>query len=158
MKKHFGGIIEKVRGIKKHNPILFASHSNAKGICNVNRNLTDEQIRVIAEEFNGTIGMVEYTPFCTDRKWANKSTYEKYYFKHINYVKNLLGGVDHITVATDDMSLQFINGDKPPVYKHKEVAAKIKNLLIKNGYTDEETEKILYKNIRLYDTIIPVDV
>jgi len=65
MKKPFGGIIEECRRLRKlgYNPIIHASHSNSKVICDVPRNITDEQIKAIAEEFDGTIGIVEYVPF-----------------------------------------------------------------------------------------------
>ena len=95
MRKLFGGIIEEARRLKEigHSPIIHASHSNSKTVYNVPRNLTDEQIKVIVEEFDGTIGIVEYTQFCTNKKGLFEKTYEKYYLEHINYIGNLLGGI-----------------------------------------------------------------
>ena len=71
---------------------------------------------------------------------------QQYYLKHINHIRKLIGSADNICVATDDMSLHYISSDKPPIYTHEEVAEGIRDLLHKNGYSDDEIEKILYKN------------
>jgi len=120
----------------------------------VPRNLTDEQIKIIAEEFDGTIGIVEYSGFVMPVGAADHSCpgtcgqlpLQEYYLKHINYLRELLGSVDNICVATDDMLLNYKEGDKPPIYKHEEVAERIINLLQNNGYNEEEIERILHKN------------
>ena len=63
--KTFYGIIEECRKLKKEGfkPIVHASHSNARAVYDIPRNLTDEQIEIIAREFDGTIGIVEYSGF-----------------------------------------------------------------------------------------------
>ncbi|MCL2341718.1 MAG: membrane dipeptidase [Firmicutes bacterium] len=144
--KTFYGIIEECRKLKKEGlkPIVHASHSNARAICDVPRNLTDEQIKIIAEEFDGTIGAVEYSGFVKPAVALHSG--EQYYLKHINHIRDLLGSVDNICAATDDMSLHYISSDKPPVYKHEEVAGRIRKLLRSNGYSEEEAEKILHEN------------
>ena len=79
MRKHFGGIVEECKRLKGlgHSPIVHASHSNCKTLCNVPRNLTDEQIKAIVEEFDGTIGVVAYAPFVEGgpdyRRFQNKA-------------------------------------------------------------------------------------
>ena len=97
-KKTFYDIIEKVKQLKRRGymPNIFASHSNLKSIYNVKRNLLDDQIIKI-KELDGIIGIVEYRGFVTEN-----NNYEEYYLKHINYLKELLGGVDNIAVSTDD--------------------------------------------------------
>lgn len=98
-KKTFYDIIEKVKQLKKKGKSIkiFASHSNLKYIHNVKRNLTDEQVIKI-KELGGIIGIVEYKGFvCGDNK-----NYEEYFLKHINYLKNLLDGVENIAISTDD--------------------------------------------------------
>lgn len=97
--KTFYDIIEKAKDLKNKgkNPKLFASHSNLKSIYNVKRNLTDKQIIEI-KKMNGIIGIVEYKRFvCEENK-----NYEQYYIEHINYLKNLLDGVENISLSTDD--------------------------------------------------------
>ena len=55
----FFDIINICKKMKKEgkDPIVFASHSNAKKVCNVPRNLTDEQILAI-KELGGIVGVV----------------------------------------------------------------------------------------------------
>lgn len=97
--KTFYDIIEKAKYLKNKgkNPKVFASHSNLKSIYNVKRNLTDKQIIKI-KELDGIIGIVEYKGFVCEKN----ENYEKYYLEHINYLKNLLDGVENIALSTDD--------------------------------------------------------
>lgn len=149
--KTFYGIIEECRKLKSlgYSLVIHSSHSNAKAICDVPRNLTDEQIKIIANEFNGTIGIVEYTPFIklkNENEEFSLTEYENKYLEHINHVRELLGNVENIAVSTDDMTFEYNNPEKRPIYKHEEVGKKIKELLENNGCNKEEIEKILYKN------------
>jgi len=61
----FYGIIDECRKLKTegYNPIIHASHSNARTAYDIPRNLTDEQIEIIIKEFDGTVGVVEYSGF-----------------------------------------------------------------------------------------------
>lgn len=97
--KTFYDIIEKAKYLKNKgkNPKIFASHSNLKSIYNVKRNLKDKQIIKI-KELDGIIGIVEYKGFVCEEN----ENYEQYYLKHINYLKNLLDGVENIALSTDD--------------------------------------------------------
>ena len=67
------------------NPVI-ASHSGVKSICNHKRNLTDEQIRRIAEN-GGVIGIPFHSPFIKDKGEATMDDV----VKHIVYVRNLVG-------------------------------------------------------------------
>ena len=146
-----------VRICKKHkelgeNPIVFASHSNAKAICNVPRNLKDEQILAI-KELDGVIGMVSIKRFCinTNDICNPNIHYEQEYMKHINYVKKLLGGIEHIAVATDDMRYYYIKPEyhqNANIYKHDQVKEKLSKDLERNNYNKAEIEKILNTNFR----------
>ena len=72
------------------------------------------------------------------------------YIKHINYLKELFGGVDNIAVATDDMSYYKIEPEyyqNMNVFKQENVKSKIEKLLIENNYTKEEIDKILTRNV-----------
>lgn len=97
--KTFYDIIEKAKYLKNKgkNPKIFASHSNLKSIYNVKRNLKDKQIIKI-KELDGIIGIVEYKGFVCEEN----ENYEQYYLEHINYLKNLLDGVENIALSTDD--------------------------------------------------------
>lgn len=146
--KTFYDIINKCKQLKLQGkkPITFASHSNAKMCANVPRNLNDGQLLEI-QKLDGVIGVVSVKEFCTTDKNAN---YEMAYIKHINYLKELLGGVDNIAVATDDMSYYKIEPEyyqNMNVFKQENVKSKIEKLLIENNYTKEEIEKILARNV-----------
>lgn len=121
--KTFYDIIEKAKELKKsgYTPKIFASHSNSKNICDVKRNLTDEQIIKI-KEMNGIIGIVEYKGFVSN----DLENYEQYYLKHINHIKNLLDGIDNIAVSTDDEIYYNKILKNANIYKSDEVRSKYK--------------------------------
>lgn len=121
--KTFYDIIEKAKQLKKsgYTPKIFVSHSNCKNICDVKRNLTDEQIIKI-KEMNGIIGIVEYKGFVSN----NLENHEKYYLKHINHIKNLLDGIDNIAVSTDDEIYYNKILKNANIYKSDEVRYKYK--------------------------------
>ena len=150
--KTFNDITDLCISLKKEgkHPKVFASHSNCKTLCNHQRNLSDEQILKI-KELNGIIGIVGVKPFCIkEEKFDNnKAKYENYYIEHIKYLKKLLKEVDNIAVATDDMGYYKTN---KKYYKHfnifnqKKIKNRLKKLLLKNNFTQEEIEKILHIN------------
>jgi len=149
--KTFFDIINICKKLKKKgkNPLVIESHSNVKAICDVSRNLTDEQLLEI-KNLNGIIGIVEIKSFC--RVSENlKEDFQQDYIRHINYVKDLFGGVDNIGVSTDDMSYYRINRryyKNLNIFKLEEVACRITELLLENGYSEEDVEKIIRGNVR----------
>ena len=137
---------------KGENPIVFASHSNAKAICNVPRNLSDEQILAI-KELGGVIGIVSIKRFCTNTKDVCNSNidWEQKYINHINYIRDLLGGIENISVATDDMKYYYIEQEyyqNANIYEHYNVKSKLSKALEKNKYSKNEIEKILDMNFK----------
>ena len=152
--KTFFDIIDICKYMKKHGktPIVFASHSNARTICDVPRNLTDEQLIAI-KELDGVIGVVSIKKFCidTDDVCNPNIGFEQKYLEHIDYIKNLLGGIENIAVATDDMKYYYIEPEyyqNANIYLHYEVKEKLENALIKNGYNNFEIKQILENNFK----------
>ena len=150
----FFDIINICKKMKKEgkDPIVFASHSNAKKVCNVPRNLTDEQILAI-KELGGIVGVVSIKNFCIDTDdICNKNIdYEQKYIENITYIKNILGGVDNIAVATDDMKYYFIDPEyyqNINIYSHFNVKEKLKKALEKNDYNEIQIKKILEDNFK----------
>ncbi len=132
---------------KGKNPLVIASHSNVKAICDVSRNLTDRQLLEI-KNLNGIVGIVEIKSFCRNSSNLNEN-YEKDYIKHIDYVRDLFGGIDNIGISTDDMSYYKVNKryyKNLNIYKLEEVNKRIKRLLLDNKYNQEEVEKIMERN------------
>ena len=152
----FFDIINICKKMKKEgkDPIVFASHSNAKKVCNVPRNLTDEQILAI-KELGGIVGVVSIKNFCIDTNdICNKNIdYEQKYIENITYIKNILGGVDNIAVATDDMKYYFIDPEyyqNINIYSHFNVKEKLEKALEKNDYNEIQIKKILEDNNGLF--------
>lgn len=150
----FFDIINLCRKMKKEGkePIVLASHSNARAICDVPRNLTDQQILAI-KELGGIIGVVSIKKFCVDTDDISNSNidFEQKYIQHINYIRDLLGNVENVAVATDDMKYYYIEPQyyqNLNIYSHFEVAKKLKKGLIRNGYNQYEIKKILEGNFK----------
>ncbi len=150
--KTFNNIINLCFKLKNEgkNPKVYASHSNLKKLCNVPRNLSDEQILKI-KELNGIIGIVGVKPFCIKEESFdnNKRKYENAYVEHIKYLNKLSGGVDNISLSSDDMSYYKINTKYFKhfnVFKQDKMKKRLEKILLKDGFSKEEIEKILYKN------------
>ena len=117
---------------------LIVSHTNCYAIQQHNRNLTDEQIKKVAEK-GGVIGIsVIYDQI-------GGITLNDY-IKHFVHIKKLVG-IDHIAFGTDfdgliDPDIIFL--------KNFEDVSKFGNVikeLEKSGFKESEIEKICYKNV-----------
>jgi membrane dipeptidase len=73
-----------------------ATHSNAKALCNHPRNLTDDQIKAIAEK-NGVIGINFFSIFI-DNKGRN-ATVDRL-IDHIDHIVDIVG-IDHVGLGPD---------------------------------------------------------
>lgn len=80
---------------------VIASHSNARKICDVPRNLTDKQLLTI-KKLDGIVGVVGVKKFCKTGNEEDVTIQD--FIRHIEYISNLLEGKDKIGIATDDMS------------------------------------------------------
>ncbi|MCD6105704.1 MAG: membrane dipeptidase [Thermosipho sp. (in: Bacteria)] len=125
------------------NPVI-ASHSNARKIFDSPRNLTDEQIKAIANT-DGIIGINANGMFVSEKKEENN---ELGLLKHIVHIANL-AGVQHVALGLDlcdgfrNQSMDSLNG-----YKSLE---KLYHILDKNGFSKKEIEMIFGKNyLNLY--------
>lgn len=148
--KTFYDIVYICKKLKENgeNPIIFASHSNCKRICDIPRNLSDDQIIKI-RELNGIVGIVGIKSFCIKEENFNnnKTKYYNAYVEHIKHIKKILGGVDNIAVSTDDMTYYETKYYKHfNVFKQQNIKRELENLLLKNGFNKIETEKILCIN------------
>lgn len=138
-KKTFWDIIDHTTG-----PII-ASHSNARALCDVVRNLTDKQCQAIADR-NGVIGMNSYDEFVS--KDTDKRDLDGL-IDHIDYLVKLIG-IDHICFGFDFMDYLDTPPGEDESVKGLEDVSQTQNLIIamrKRGYTEENIAKIAYKNI-----------
>ena len=123
-----------------------ASHSNARGVCDVARNMSDDMILKLANR-GGVMGLNFCGSFLADRQ-DHKSCVEDM-VKHILYIKNL-AGIDVIGLGTDfdgiSCPLEIQDASQMPV---------LEKALLDAGLTQEEVEKIFYKNVlRVYQEVL----
>jgi len=127
---------------------VIASHSNARALCDNRRNLTDEQIKAIAEG-GGVIGAVAIPGF-VDKE---KPTLDKY-VEHIIYMVDL-AGYQHVGLGFD--FVYYLKGWKGEVIEGFENESKIPALLKKlnERFSKREVEAIAFKNFeRVFERIV----
>lgn len=149
----FYGIIELIKQNKKLNKevICFLSHSNSRLLCDVDRNVTDFQLKLI-KEVDGIVGVFSNKKFVTCDYNLTKEKQKEIYLNHIIHVSNIVG-IENVMLSTDDMSFYSDINSKyldRPIFDYSTIYLDIKELLYKCFNSD--TKKILYKNA--YNKII----
>jgi membrane dipeptidase len=141
------------------NKPFIASHSNCRSLCDVRRNLTDDQIKAIGEK-GGLVGINGFNKFI--HREREKQTAE-YLANHIDHVVELIG-IDHIAFGfdffeylEDDTTDSFVEGGYRGTIGLEDIS-KTDNLikvLRKRGYKEEDIEKISYRNfLNVMDKIL----
>src|SRR5690625_114693 len=125
---------------------LMASHSNAKAICDHERNLTDGQIKAVAAR-GGRIGLNAYGEFVH----KEKPNVERF-IDHAIHISTLVGyeclafGFDLLAYLKDSI----IGGNKfTSLTKGLEDVTKVPGLLekmLQRGFSDKELEAICFTN------------
>lgn len=145
--------------------IPIATHSNVKALCDHPRNLTNDQIKAIAEK-NGVIGTNFFSLFVD----KNDPSLERL-IDHIDYIVDLVG-INHIGLGPDFLNyyiedLKSFNEQMTDpfgnVVKLEDIFEVIRDptefpklfeLLEKRGYSDKEIRKIQGDNfLRVYKEI-----
>lgn len=129
-----GGFWDVVKYSKKP---FFATHSNARALCPVERNLTDEQLRALGS--TGSVAGLNYCSlFLHDRKDGLTTVDD--IVRHAKYMVNL-AGEDSVGLGSDydgiTNALSF--GDVSGVQAIAEGLSKV--------FTPSQVEKICYKNV-----------
>ena len=118
------------------NKPIIATHSCAKKLCNHPRNLTDDQIKKIAES-GGTIGICFYNEFLSEKNIATVDDI----VNHIEYIAELVG-IDYVSFGTD-----FQEKEKCPDGIHRVLDFdKIFDNLRNRGVKEDDIEKIAGEN------------
>jgi membrane dipeptidase len=129
---------------------VIASHSNCRKLCDHPRNLTDRQLKAIAET-NGLIGLNSFNEF-VHKDIGKKNV--KMLAKHAVYMADLIG-VNHIGLGLDyldfldDRSTDSFRSQKKSFTGELEDASKTPNLireLENEGFSKVEIEKITHGN------------
>jgi microsomal dipeptidase-like Zn-dependent dipeptidase len=137
---------------------VFASHSNARSLCDNPRNLSDEMLQAIAAK-GGIVGISSYPTLLTKDP---KPTLE-HALDHVQYMIDLIGP-EHVAVGGDfiDFALDFVmpkiksTDFKGTLYgeDHFDVmglncAADLPNLaegLARRGLNDEQIDRVMARN------------
>ena len=114
---------------------LVATHSNSRKICNVPRNLTDDQFRCLAQQ-GGLVGLNFFTGFL--REDAKSARLEDI-LRHAEHFLNL-GGEDVLALGSDFDGADMPH-DLPDCGALPQLAQRLREAF---GFT--LTEKICYKN------------
>lgn len=137
---------------------VIASHSNSRSIRGVMRNLTDDQIRALADK-NGIMGMNVCSSFVSD---SDEECDAEHLVNHLDHIVKLIG-IEHVGLGFD--FCDFMRVDKPKtaikpkrrtfdVIKGHENMKEFTKSLIKHGYTDDEISLILGGNfLNLYKKV-----
>lgn len=129
---------------------IIASHSNCKHLCDVPRNLSDEQLKKIAE-LGGVVGINSFNEFVHH---DIEKQDVRMLVQHIEHMANVMG-IDHVGIGMDycdfldDSSMSSFSQQETSYTKGLEDASKTSKLLIemeKAGFTAEDIEKVAYKN------------
>ncbi|MFA9423399.1 MAG: dipeptidase [Sedimentibacter sp.] len=129
---------------------IIASHSNSRALCDVPRNLTDKQLKKIAE-LDGVVGLNSFNQFV--HKDLDKQNI-KVFVNHIEHMAEVMG-IDHIGIGMDycdfldDSSMNSFSEQENSFTIGLEDASKTSDLLNemeKVGFSKVDIEKVAYKN------------
>lgn len=126
------------------NPFI-ASHSNARALNNMTRNLTDEQIKAIGER-KGVIGVNAYKGIVSkDDKHQDVS-------KLCDHIEHLvkIAGEDSVGFGFDLCSKYYENGEITDILKDHSESLWITEELLKREYTEDKIAKVIGGNYYKY--------
>lgn len=126
-----------------------ASHSNARGVTNHNRNMSDDMILKLADR-GGVMGINFAGDFLeeSDSEERVRSKISNM-VKHIRYIVDL-AGIECVGLGSDFdgiyQDLELDNASKMP---------ELEKALRKDGFSEGDIEKIFYKNVlRVYKEVL----
>lgn len=119
---------------------IIATHSNAKSLCPVERNLTNQQIRALAAK-GGLIGMNACAAFIDSDPEKRDGAHLA---KHARYIANLVG-VSHVACGFDFGA--YYSDEYSHDVSSPEQAQNFIEGLRAEGFTEDEIKDIAYRNV-----------
>lgn len=125
-----------------------ASHSNARSVCGHARNMSDDMIIQLAKR-GGVMGINFAADFLEETHEEHALSKIESMVKHIVYIRDL-AGIDCIGLGSDfdgiDQNLELKDASMMPQLYHA---------LQKAQFSEEDIEKIFYKNVlRVYQQVL----
>ncbi len=129
---------------------IIATHSNARAITNHTRNLTDEQLKKLADN-GGVAGLAFSVNFLVKKELIDSLCLAKVedMIRHIKHIRNI-AGVEILALGSD------YDGILNPV-EMEDISqiSKLSNGLLKNGFSYDEVEKIFFRNgLRIIEEVL----
>jgi membrane dipeptidase len=113
------------------------SHSNAYSICPVSRNLTDDQLEMIASA-DGVVG-VNFSPAFLSKDLYQASITDV--ISHIRYIANKVG-IQHVGLGSDFDGIAMT----PKGLENATKMSEIPILLKEDGFSEKDIDKVLGEN------------
>lgn len=129
---------------------VWASHHNCRSLVNHQRQLTDDQIKVLIER-DAVIGGVFDTWMLTDN-WVRgvddpkeRGINLEKVVDHYDHICQIAGNINHIAIGSD---LDGAYGKEQSPYDLEDIAdlQNLKGILSRRGYSSADIEHIFYKN------------
>ena len=137
-----GGFWDVARLSKK--PFV-ASHSNARALCPVSRNLTDEMIRAVGNA-GGVVGLNQCPAFLYPGSRENRI---EDLTAHLRHIANA-GGIECAALGSD-----FDGINNPVEFGNASGVQQLYEALVKSGFSEDDADKIFYKNVlRVYQDVL----
>lgn len=125
-----------------------ASHSNARSICDVPRNLTDDRIRRLGER-GGCIGLNFYDKFLTEGGSGDFEVLWEMLIRHARQITGV-GGMEVLGLGSD-----FDGIPENPALTGAEAMPMLWERLKTAGFTESQLDGIFYKNVlRVYQSVL----
>ena len=120
---------------------IIATHSNARAITNHTRNLSDKQLKQLADN-GGVAGLAFSVNFLVEKESMDTSHLAKVedMVRHIKHICNV-AGVDVLALGSDYDGIM-----NPVEMEDASQISKLSDGLLKNGFSYDEVEKIFYRN------------
>jgi len=119
--------------LENYNKPVMVTHANAQSLCNHGRNLTDHQLRMLAEN-GGIIGVTQVNSFVKEQGAKLEDL-----VNHIVYISELIG-TEHVALGSD------FDGADDVVMQGIEEYKDWGSILAPRGFNQEEIDKILRDN------------